>query len=278
MVLKQRIITAAVLLILLYIVFYQLPIQYFSWVIGGVVLLAAWEWAALSGLNHPILRIGYLLLFILFNFMLNQLPVQEAIKTMSGTAVIWWMWSIIWLLRYQRAVQIFKRNTFVFSMLGLLILLPFWFALVMLNFEQHLNPQAGQILLLVILLVAIADTAAYFFGKSFGRHKLASRISPGKSWEGLLGAGMIVTVLVNPLAKLLQVQTFSYLELVGLGLLTVIAGVCGDLFESLIKRIAGVKDSGKILPGHGGILDRIDAYTAAVPIFMAVYFYFIYSI
>ncbi|MFI4955185.1 MAG: phosphatidate cytidylyltransferase, partial [Gammaproteobacteria bacterium] len=214
--LKQRIITAIFLLGLLYAVIYLLPIRYFSWAVGVVVLLGAWEWAALSGLKNPILRIGYLLLFVFLYFMINQLPVYDAIKMMSGMAVLWWMWSIVWLLRFQRQVQIIQRNTYVFSMIGILVLLPFWYAIVMLNLEQTLNPQAGQVLLLVIILVALADTSAYFFGKSFGKHKLASRISPGKSWEGLFGAVFTVTFLVWPLANILNVHAFNHPELMGL--------------------------------------------------------------
>jgi phosphatidate cytidylyltransferase len=272
-VLKQRIITAIFLIAILFAALYILPIEYFSSVVGVFVLLAAWEWTALCGMKNSLLRIAYLLFLSLLYLSINQLPLLDVLTMMSGMAVFWWMWSIVWLIRFQRQVKSFERNTWVFGLIGLLVLLPFWFAVVMLNLAPKLNPQAGQLLLFVVLLVALSDTSAYFVGKRFGTLKLASRISPGKSWEGLLGAVFCVSLCVLPLAQVLQVQIFSRLELMGIGLIIVIAGVVGDLFESLVKRLAGVKDSGKILPGHGGILDRIDAYTAALPIMMAIYYF-----
>ncbi len=271
--LKLRILTAIVLLALLFAAIYILPVAYFPWIVGVFVLIGAWEWSALSGLKSKLSRVSYVVLVAFIYLMLSGIELNESIEMLSGMAALWWAWSFIWLLRYQRQIKVIEPNKITFSLLGILVLIPFWFATVILNLEQKINPEAGQLLLYVIVLVALSDTSAYFVGRKWGKHKLASKISPGKSWEGFLGAVFIVTFLSWPLAEILQVKGFTQIELIVIALIMVVAGVLGDLFESLMKRIAGVKDSGKILPGHGGVLDRIDAYTAAIPIFMAIYFY-----
>jgi len=151
------------------------------------------------------------------------------------------------------------------AVMGWLLLLPAWMALIDL---RHISP---MVVLLVILVVAIADSAAYFSGKRFGKHKLAPEISPGKTWEGLAGALFVTTLVAAGLCLWLG---WSFWFVPGLWLLTIFS-VLGDLFESLIKRQAGKKDSGTILPGHGGVLDRIDGLTPTLPL-VALYAYLPY--
>jgi phosphatidate cytidylyltransferase len=126
---------------------------------------------------------------------------------------------------------------------------------------------AGYVLFLLIMIAA-ADTGAYFSGRLWGRHKLAPQISPGKTWEGVLGAIAATLVIALSGALWFQVEPLYWMMFVGICLLTVLFSIIGDLFESMIKRQKGVKDSGNLLPGHGGVLDRIDSLTAAAPLFL----------
>jgi len=151
--------------------------------------------------------------------------------------------------------------------MGLFVLLPTWAGVVFLK-QQH---ESGGLLLWVVAIIALADIGAYFFGVRFGKHKLASRVSPGKTWEGVLGGIIFNSVLVTGLALYWHLS-MSELWLVFLVTLLVLAfSIVGDLFESMMKRHRGVKDSGTILPGHGGILDRIDGWMSAIPVFTLAY-------
>jgi phosphatidate cytidylyltransferase len=185
-----------------------------------------------------------------------------------GASLFWLVVVPLWLWR-----SWLPRAHWLAALTGLLVLVPTWLALVELR-------NLGPLLLLLLMSVAwISDTAAYFAGRRFGRHKLAPSISPGKTWEGVLGAVLAVSLYAAiwslvwqahfPHAlKSMRFGTFGMLLF--LWLLTAI-GIYGDLFESALKRQAGVKDSGALLPGHGGVLDRIDALTAVLPVAALVY-------
>ena len=150
---------------------------------------------------------------------------------------------------------------------GCLVLVPSWFLLVAL---QHRNP---WLVLYILSLIWVCDIAAYFVGKRFGKYKLAPKLSPGKTWEGVLGAyvGGLFVILVG---YHYLAQDHSLFSWVMLGLITITFSIVGDLFESLFKRLRNLKDSGTLLPGHGGVLDRIDSITAAVPIFAIGFMFF----
>jgi len=291
--LKQRILTALVIIPLIFAVIYWIHPVYFPWAVGILVSIAAWEWTGLSAFKHGLSRLLYIVgLWILF-LLIGEIPVNfncsvpapgcifvDQIAVVGGIGAAWWLFAVVWLLRYQRHTKEIRIVRFPFALIGVVILIPFWFSLFILYLEQTyqfvLSDQYGlprpQILLFLISIIALADTSAYFVGKKWGKRKLASRISPGKTWEGLIGAFIIVGLFTPLLAAVMNIDKFPLWKLAILVFITIIAALLGDLFESLVKRLAGVKDSGKILPGHGGILDRIDSYTAAVPIFMMGYF------
>ena len=278
--LKKRVITAIVLILLILLSIYYLPTRYFTLVAGVFTLIGAWEWTALCGFTSKLTRSLYLVLLVVLFTSISILPSNIAIPAVSGIAIGWWMWALVWILRYQYQPHLLHRRKLALGLIGIFILLPFWFGLVTLHLHQSIqltaaalfNTPKQHILLFIISLVVLADTAAYFVGRRWGKHKLAERVSPGKTWEGLLGAVLVILILVEPLALLFGIDKFTRVELFGVALVIIYVSLIGDLFESVIKRLAGVKDSGNILPGHGGVLDRIDSYTAAIPIFVAMYF------
>jgi phosphatidate cytidylyltransferase len=271
-VLKQRIITGIVLVALLLVVIYVLPRPVFTLAVGVAVMLGAWEWTYLSGVRTKNRRIGYLALVAVLFLLMMLVPMHQSIVIVSAISIVWWLFATFTVIQFQRKNQVLPRKPDVLNLIGLLVLLPFWFSVVTLNSGSIAYDATHPVLLFAIILVVLADTSAYFIGRKYGKRKLASLVSPGKTWEGLLGALLTVMIAVLPLAKILGVVALSQLNLLLLAFITVIAALVGDLFESVMKRIADVKDCGNILPGHGGVLDRIDAYTAAMPIFMAAYF------
>jgi phosphatidate cytidylyltransferase len=186
------------------------------------------------------------------------------IRPLLALAAVFWLWVFIEQLAYRNLTGGFLASFPGKLLSGMFVLVPTWVAVVALRQQPH-----GEWLsLFLYLLVWGADTGAYFTGYRFGRHKLAPTVSPGKTWEGV--AGGLFTVFVLALATGLY-AAWSASEIaiwLGLALFTAFVSVLGDLFESRIKRIAGVKDSGRLIPGHGGVLDRIDAMTAAAPLFV----------
>ena len=257
--LKTRIITALILCLALIATIFLLPPLPWNLLVLGVVCLGAWEWAGLAKFNRS-LKLGYvaciglagLLLFLLFPQF-----IQTTILFGALLAAIFWLF-VAPLLLYTRTNI---SNRFIMALLGLLIIVPFGLSLIAL---RGVGP---WLLIILISVVAIADSAAYFFGSKFGQHKLAPNISPGKTWEGVAGAILAVTLFG------IGLMLFSHQDIGLIVLLWILAifGVVGDLVESLFKRNAGVKDSGTLLPGHGGVLDRIDALTAGLPIMTFIF-------
>ncbi len=171
-------------------------------------------------------------------------------------AAIWWVLAFGAVLTFPR-----KFGLAFVAAAGFVVLWPSWWLLVQLHDDARLGPELAFTLLLIVWA---ADVGAYVFGRLLGRRKLAPAVSPGKTWEGVSG-GCFAAGLVAGGAALLLHQPIG--SLVGLGVATALVSVIGDLTQSMFKRNVGLKDSGKLLPGHGGVLDRIDSLTAAVPVF-----------
>lgn len=263
--LASRVITAAILLPVFVGSLLWLPNQYWAVFLLLMLLPACWEWAALAGYQHRgrWLFSGIVLLSSLWLMYLVTNSDPYAISGSVPVAVIcYWLaaffWMVLvplWLIRGWGL-----PHPLWMALAGWMVLVPTWLAMV------QLQVQPSQ-LLIMLGIIWIADSAAYLFGKKLGRHKLAPGISPGKTWEGVGGAVIGVAVYYVVL------QSFS-LHISGLGMaagflmfaLLTLAGIEGDLFESWVKRRAGVKDSGNLLPGHGGVLDRIDGLTASMPL------------
>jgi len=264
--LKARVITALLMLPIALLILFVLPEKAFAVSVGLIVLVGAWEWIRLSGLENRLLTIALLSVFACALGGSYWLP-SVYIPMLLGIGCVFWIGAALMVMMYPRSKERVGGKRMKLSF-GLLVLIPAYIALLYLRrHDAHL--------LLIALLVAIiwaADVGAYFVGRRFGTTKLAPNVSPGKSWAGLFG-GMVVALLVGlvgasigePSDRLFSVVTWSVL--VGIVAVTVLFSVLGDLFESLIKREVGVKDSSSLLPGHGGVMDRIDSLTAATPVF-----------
>jgi len=258
--LKQRIITALWLLPIALGGFFLLQGGWFALFIAVIVSLGAWEWARLAGLEAQPQRLAYAGGVALLLAALYQLP--QLAGALLALAVLWWLAAIGLVLGYPASSRLWRALP-VRLLIGLLVLLPAWQGLLLL--KQW--PQGNSLILAVMLLVWLADIGAYFSGKRFGRRKLAVQVSPGKSWEGLYG-GLASSLLFTLLVGLYRDWDARELVIALLGAaLVVLISVVGDLTESMFKRQAGIKDSSNLLPGHGGVLDRIDSLTAAVPMF-----------
>lgn len=258
--LKQRIITALILLPIALCGFFLLDGANFALFIGLVVTLGAWEWARLAGLIAQGLRVAYAVVVAGLLMLLHLMP--ELAPWVLGVSVLWWALATWLVLTYPRTSELWA-SVACRLLIGLLVLLPAWQGLVLI---KHW-PLGNWLIMAVMVLVWGADIGAYFSGRAFGKRKLAPQVSPGKSWEGVYG-GLALSLVITSVVGV--TREWSAGELI-LGLfgaaVVVLVSVVGDLTESMFKRRSGIKDSSNLLPGHGGVLDRIDSLTAAIPLF-----------
>jgi len=262
--LRNRIITAAILIPVVVAVIFLLDTIWFSALFAVFVAIGAWEWAGLCKLNEKI-KILYSLFIVLILFGIYWLDSSFLYSSIVLCGVVYWLFAVVLIVSYQKQRQILANSSPVLMLVGMLLLIPMWSGLTML---KSFSTNGASLIMCLMLLIWGADTAAYFAGKKWGKRKLASRVSPGKTWEGTI-AGIVSSVVIGICYVIVSNKNLDdSLLFVGLSILTVIGSVFGDLMESLVKREAGQKDSGSILPGHGGVMDRIDSLTAASPIFV----------
>ncbi|WP_339529028.1 phosphatidate cytidylyltransferase [Pseudomonas mucidolens] len=258
--LKQRIITALILLPIALCGFFLLEGSGFALFIGVVVSLGAWEWARLAGFTAQLPRVVYAAVVALLLFLMYILPYVA--PWVLGAAVLWWALATFLVLTYPRTSGHWS-SVACKLVIGLLILLPAWQGLV---YIKHMA-LGNWLIMAVMVLVWGADIGAYFSGRAFGKRKLAPAVSPGKSWEGVYG-GLALTLVITAVVGLIRDWSVKQMLLALIGAaVVVLISVVGDLTESMFKRQAGIKDSSNLLPGHGGVLDRIDSLTAAIPVF-----------
>ena len=223
-----------------------------------VLLLGAWEWGGLISRNPTYLtRLGYVALVAVLAFALFRLvgAQGEGYRLVLMIALGWWALAFVWLLRYPPPIP--NALTFV---CGLLVMLPFWLALLGLYMESR-DPRW---VIFAVLVAIAADVGGFFVGRSLGRHKLAPRVSPKKTWEGVAGGLALAMAVSAAAAWFFAVPLVPFLLLAAV---MVALSIVGDLTVSMFKRSAGVKDSGQLLPGHGGVLDRIDSLSSSIPLF-----------
>lgn len=282
--LKQRIQTAVVLAAILLSALFLMPFDWFAWASLAVFTYGSYEWSKLAEIKSKTGRlvyafgsaiVGVLCYSMVLNFTLWTFDGQltETNFMLMVLACIWWTISSILVLIYPRGNRVWQHQPVVKAIFGYLTLVPAWLALLTIREWNYLtDPSAGAWLALFVFgIVWAADIGAYFAGKRFGAHKLMPNVSPGKTIEGFLG-GMIAVVLLS-LWMLWNndVDFNNWLILASSCVVIGIISAFGDLSESMLKRDAGIKDSGNILPGHGGLLDRIDSLTAAMPVFLVFF-------
>jgi phosphatidate cytidylyltransferase len=258
--LKKRILTAVVLACLLLAVLFAVPPRWTVLVFGAVFTLGAWEWAGFGELRAAPARIGYALciaVLLALAWQWSEMPAH--LELLLVCACAWWVAAFLWL-----ALAPGRHQPLLALCSGIPVLVPSFVALGRLQVATHGFARGPEAVLWLILMVIGADIGAFFAGRSFGRLKLAPRVSPSKTWEGAVG-GMATVAVVASLGAahfgLPPLTTVAFGGAVG------IFSIVGDLTESMFKRSAGLKDSGVLLPGHGGVLDRFDSVTAAAPLY-----------
>ncbi len=292
----KRVATALVLLPIVAWLLFATSLQVFTLGFSLVMLIAGWEWTRLMGLSRYPAR--FLYLFLLQILMIATLwlapdlvfwpgaPKPQTISqwlnirylplwilTVGG---LWWVISLLSLIVGKANWLAGNKLLWARGVSGFLIILPSWVALISLRAIDILkDPLAGGwVLLFVMLQIWAADTGAYFSGRAFGKHQLAPAVSPKKTWEGVIGGTVLAIILAFLSAKPFNIE-MSATSLLLTSIIIVIFSIVGDLTESIYKRQQQIKDSSHLLPGHGGILDRIDSITSAVPVF-AVILYWMY--
>lgn len=263
--LKQRIITALLLLPVFLSGLFATSAIGFAWFIGLIVAIAAWEWARMGGLQLQWQRVAYAAGIIAVLLAGRHIPPAASLVV----AFAGWCVAVVLVARWPVGQSIWSRPM-TRLLTGVVLLHSTWVALLYLRSATWtLEPEVPGVYLIlyVFLIVWLADIGAYFVGRTWGRRKLAPLVSPGKSIEGAMGglAAVSVLPLVGGVWFGLEGASIALLWIVTL--ITAVFSIAGDLLESLAKRSAGIKDSSQILPGHGGIMDRIDSVTAAAPVF-----------
>jgi phosphatidate cytidylyltransferase len=256
--LRSRVLTAVVLAVVLIFVVLVLPVWATLALVAAAVLAGAWEWSALLAPRGPGTRWAYVaMVAALLAGAWMYTRDLAALRVFLLFAAAWWVIALAWLALAPQRVHGWSAGV-----AGLFALVPAGVALA----QIRIAPGIGAALtLFTIVLIVAADTGAFFAGRSFGRVRLAPRVSPGKTWEGVLGGLLLSTLVAFGGAAWFGVPVPS---LVPVCLAAAAFSVVGDLTESMLKRHAGVKDSGSIFPGHGGVLDRIDSLTSGAPVLL----------
>lgn len=256
--LKQRIITSLVLAPLALAGVFWLPLSSFALFVTLIVSLSAWEWANLSGCKGRVVQGAYTAFIGLCCILSLYVPPL----VLLWLAALWWLVAFILVKKYPVSEKLLANRTLRLAT-GVFTLVPAWFGM----YQLKLMSDGAWLIVTLLVIVWAADCGAYFAGKRFGKVKLIERVSPKKTLEGMVG-GVLFAVLIVSLATVLSnTSFFQSISLLAVTILTVLVSVLGDLWESVLKRGRGIKDSGSLLPGHGGMLDRIDSLTAAIPVF-----------
>ena len=271
--LKQRIVSALVLVSLIVWALFAWSQNAFATLLGAFILVGAWEWTRLMGMTKPVERIAYVAALGLVGVWIILNPSWN--RPLVLVAVVFWAWVLVEQVLLKRLEDGFLVTYPGKLLAGFLVLLPAWLVPLALRLmPQGAMPEGRWLVLYLMLVVWAADTGAYFAGHLWGRHKLAPLTSPGKTWEGV-GGGLVVVLVLALLAGIYRwgIRGDELATWVAISLFVGFVSVLGDLFESRMKRIAGAKDSGTLIPGHGGVLDRIDAFTAAAPVFAYLWYH-----
>jgi phosphatidate cytidylyltransferase len=263
--LKLRVITALVAAPTVIAAIFYLPPSAFAALFLLVAAIGLHEWANLAAINGLGARLFYLGGFVLLGYAILQQP--HLWSAILGVVAATWLVAAVVVMTFPRSAAILGKPVLLAA--GYVLLLGTWLALV----KLVSSPAGAWSILWVFCIVWSADIGAYFVGRRFGRRRLAAQVSPGKTWEGAIG-GVVFAVFVGTLFGVmfpaLSRLDFAPMQWLGVAVAIAIVSVFGDLLESALKRLRGVKDSGALFPGHGGMLDRIDSLLAALPCFAFV--------
>ena len=262
--LKYRLLTAFLMGPIVLWGIFSLPENWFAMSAVVLVTVGAWEWSALTGLTKNYLRglfvLANLSLFVTVLLLQNS-NVNFVIVLMS---LAWWLASVPLLLSFPHNEKHVLHLKLIKGFVGIILLLATLVSFILIRNNPLYGP---EFVLYVILLIWFADSGAYFAGRAFGKNKLLPKVSPGKTWEGVAGAVAVTFITSIVALDILNIPSSQSIIFILITFVTVVYSIVGDLSESLFKRMSNIKDSGHILPGHGGILDRIDSLMSALPIF-----------
>ncbi len=273
--LKLRVITALVLFPFAVYGILFLSNDYFAALTGFIILLGAYEWAGFAKFPSVLSKLAYVVIVgtIIFSiWLVNFLLPLSVLNTLASA---FWLYALILVLGFPASARFWTNKSLIIAVMGIFLLSITWYALISIHAIESLkfaqiSITGPYLVFSVMMLIWAADTGAYFSGKRFGKNKLAPKISPGKSIEGVYGGLALAIIITCLFAVWAGAGAQDYLHIIGLTAIVVIFSIVGDLTESMFKRQADIKDSGHILPGHGGILDRIDGVTAAAPVFCII--------
>ena len=286
--LKERVLSAIVMVIVALAAIFWLPPLALTIALSALVVLGMWEWAQFAGFKSQMSRVvvaGATTCILLLLIVANTDYISAARFITDANAIVlfiacaWWVIAFGLVVTYPNSAKLWEKSVVAKLLFALCTLFPFLIGLLAIRFNNYsVNAYQGTYLLLyVFLLVWGADSGAYFFGRALGKYKLAPRVSPGKSWEGALGglftSGVIAFVFLQATPDDVFGRALETVPFIVVSVATVAISVLGDLAESMFKRQAGIKDSSNLIPGHGGILDRVDSLTAAIPFFATMFFF-----
>lgn len=286
--LKERVLSAIIMVIVALAAIFWLPPLALTIALSALVVLGMWEWAQFAGFKSQMSRVvvaGATTCILLLLIVANTDYISAARFITDANAIVlfiacaWWVIAFGLVVTYPNSAKLWEKSVVAKLLFALCTLFPFLIGLLAIRFNNYsVNAYQGTYLLLyVFLLVWGADSGAYFFGRALGKHKLAPKVSPGKSWEGALGglftSGVIAFAFLQATPNDVFGRTLEMMPFITVSVATVAISVLGDLAESMFKRQAGIKDSSNLIPGHGGILDRVDSLTAAIPFFATMFFF-----
>ena len=261
--LKQRVLTAIILVSVIICAVVFLPTKIFALLLAAIICVAAWEWTTCAGFDAVAHKIAYV--SVIFICLMACLLVLDKpwVVLIIACGLFWWLLATYLVIYYQTNMTINLASSSLTAIIGGIILIPSWLSLILI----HAKTTGTTLILFLFFLIWFADSAAYFSGKKFGNKKLASNVSPGKSWEGVYAALLMSFLFGTTYTFYTDMQLITAILFIVLTLCTVSFSILGDLVESMFKRMAGIKDSSQLLPGHGGVLDRLDSLTSAAPVF-----------
>ncbi len=267
--LLKRILTASVLAPIIVFSILVLTQTGFALALALILIISSWEYCNLIHIKHLAGKTLFTLVILVLTYFLSGAPSSLTLVLYAGA--VWWLIALIWVVMFPKGSSLLKKTATVRLINGLFIFVPMAISLMALHLQDK------TLVLFLLILIWAADIGAYFAGKSFGKNKLCPNVSPGKTLEGVYG-GIALTQVVAITYVYITTQTpllIDFLIFSFLALSVSLVSVLGDLFESVLKRIAEVKDSGNILPGHGGLLDRIDSLTSSAPLFFVLFTFLI---